>query len=68
MSPPPKVRQLAQGSMSIVGDGWTIQIRVVGWWRPRLFVRVYHDGPEPEIPEGEVTWQQAGWRQRREGR
>lgn len=64
MSQPPKVRQLGQGSLAIIGDGWSIQIRVVGWWRPRLLVSVHRDGPEPEIPHGEVEWQQAGWRRR----
>jgi hypothetical protein len=51
VSQPPKILRFGPASAVVKGDGWRIQVRVVGWWRPRLFIAVDHDPPGREIPQ-----------------
>jgi hypothetical protein len=45
----PKILRLNKGSLTIIGDGWRVYIRIVGWWKPRFLVTVHRDNPSQRV-------------------
>jgi hypothetical protein len=56
MADEPQVWDLNQRAMTVIGNGWRVNIRIVGWWRPRLLVRTYRDPAGEEILVEAAEW------------
>jgi hypothetical protein len=56
MAERPQVWTFGPASMSVIGHGWIVLIRIVGWWRPRLLISVISDDPAYKIPAEETAW------------